>query len=188
MRLRSIRCRKFLRVADGTSLWSRKGDLRLDEKNWSKEIVPINGPDGLRKVTPGSDVESVQIKAGRLRGCIKHFGIGNFEISLGRYSSGVRMRGVLDQQKVVLATIVDSAGRITQWWKDVVPGNVGIFPPGAEFDGIHAGGTCYVAVSIPMPELSSMLGGEERLADPAFWNTKRLSNLDPRIASEMQQR
>jgi len=39
-----------------------------------------------------------------------------------------------------------------------------------------------------LPELSSMLGGEEHLADPAFWNTKRVSNLDAHIGAEMLRR
>jgi len=160
----------------------------LDAKSWSKEIVPIDGPDGLRKITSGSDLVSVQLKPGKLRGFIKRFTVGKLEINLGRYSSGVRMRGVLHQEKVVLATIFDSAGPITQWWKDVLLPNVGIFPARVEFDGIHAGGTCYLAVSIPSPELSSMFGSEEDLADPAFWDTKRLSNLAPLIGAEMQQR
>jgi len=160
----------------------------LDEKTWSKEIVSINGPDGLRKVTPGSDIAGVQFKPGKLRGFIKHFGIGNIEVSLGQYSSGARIRGILHQEKVVLATIVDSAGRITEGCNDVLPGNVAIFPPRVEFDGIHTGGTCYFAVSIPLPALLSMLGGEEHLADPAFWNTKRVSNLDTQTGAEMLQR
>jgi hypothetical protein len=88
----------------------------------------------------------------------------------------------------VLSTILDSAGCITQWWKDVLPGDVVIFPARAEFDGISAGGAGYLAVSIPLPELSSMLGGEENMADPEFSDTKRLSNLDLLIGAEMLQR
>jgi AraC family ethanolamine operon transcriptional activator len=160
----------------------------LDEKNWSKEVVLINGPEMLRKTTPGSDVETVQFKPGKLRGFIKHFGIGSLEISLGRFNSENRMRGVLDREKVVLGVMLDSVGRITQWWKDVLPGDVVVCPARAEFDAIHSGGACFLAVSIPLPELSSMLGGEEQLADPGFWDTKRLSNLDPLIGAEMRQR
>jgi AraC-like DNA-binding protein len=160
----------------------------LDEKTWSKETVPINGPDSLRKVTRGADLEGVQLKPGKLRGFIKHFGIGNLEISLGRFNSETRVRGVMHQEKVVLSTILDSAGRVTQWWKDVLPGDVVIFPAGVEFDGISTGGAGYLAVSIPLPELSSMLGSEEDLADPTFWDKKRVSNLDPLIGGEMRQR
>jgi len=160
----------------------------LDEKTWSKEIVPINGPEDLREGIRGADIEAVQLKPAKLRGFIKHFGIGNLEINLGRFSSETRLRGVLHQEKPVLATILDSAGRITESWKGVLPGNVAIFPAGVEFDAIHGGGACFLTVSIPLPELSSMLGGEEHLADPELWDTKRVSNLDPLVAGEMLQR
>jgi hypothetical protein len=119
---------------------------------------------------------------------IKYFGIGNLEISLGRFNLPTRMRGVLHQDKLVLSTILDSAGRITESWKDVLPGNVAIFPTGVELDVIHGGGACYLTVSIPLPELSSRLDGEEHLADPELWDTKRVFNIDPFIGAEMLHR
>jgi AraC-like DNA-binding protein len=98
------------------------------------------------------------------------------------------MRGGLHQQRIVLATILDSASRVTQWWKDVRPGDIGVFPPLAEFDAIHGGGAAYLAVSIALPELLAMIGGEEHLADPAFWNTNRVYNTDSTIGANMLQR
>jgi len=150
--------------------------------------VPINGPEDLRETTRGSDIEIVQLKPGKLVGSIKHFGIGNLGISLGRFNSEVRMRGTLHQERIALGTIFHSAGRVTQWWKGVRPGDIGVFPALVEFDAIHGGGAAYLVVSIALPELSSMLGGEEHLADPAFWNTKRLYNTDPLIGAQMLKR
>ena len=161
----------------------------MDNNNtWSMEVVPIDGPDDLRETTRGSDVEIVQLKPGRLRGTINHFGIGNLGISVGRFSSEIRMRGALHQERLVLGTILHSAGRVTQWWKDVQPGDIGIFPPLVEFDAIHRGGAAYLVVSVPLADLSSMLSGEELLADPAFWNTKRVCRTNPRIGGEMLER
>ena len=57
------------------------------------ETVPINGPDDLREATRGADLEIVQLTPGKLRGTIKHLGIGNLGISLGRFDSAIRMRG-----------------------------------------------------------------------------------------------
>ena len=65
----------------------------MDKKTWSVEIVPVNVPADLRETTRGSDVEIVQLKPGKLLGSIKHFGIGNLGISLGRFDSAIRMRG-----------------------------------------------------------------------------------------------
>jgi len=160
----------------------------LDRKIWSEEIVPINGPEDLRETTRGSDVEIVQLKPGKLVGSIKHFGVGNLLVTLGRFSSEIRMRGTLHQEKIVLGTILDSAGLSTQWWKDVQVGDVGVFPACVEFDAIHAGRTAYLTVSTLLPDLLSVLGDEEHLADPGFWKTKRLCNPDPRTGAEMLQR
>jgi AraC-like DNA-binding protein len=150
--------------------------------------VPINGPDDLSEPTRGSDFETVQLRPGNLRGLIKRFSIGSLELNLGRFSSGTRMRGVTNREKLTLGTTIESAGRITESWKEVLPGNVSVFPAGSELDCIDYGGSCYLAVSIPLPELFSRLDGEEHLADPAFWSTKRVSNLNPLIEAEMMQR
>jgi AraC family ethanolamine operon transcriptional activator len=158
------------------------------DKTWSMEVVTIHGPEDLRETTRGSDIEIVQLKPGKLRGSITHFGIRNTGISVGRFDSEIRMRGILHREKVVLGTILDRAGCVTQWWTDVERGDVGIFPARVEFDAIHGGGADYLVISITLPELSSMLGGEERLADPAFWNTKRLYHTDPLTSNEMLQR
>jgi len=166
----------------------RRVDPTLDTKTWSAEIVPINGPEDLRETTRGSDVEIVQLKPGKLLGSITHFGIGSLGISLGRFDSAIRMRGGLHQERIVLGTILDSAGRVTQWWKDVRPGDIGVFPDLAEFDAIHGGGAAYLVVSIALPELLTMLGGEEHLTDPAFWNTKRVYNTDSIIRAMTLQR
>ena len=160
----------------------------MNNNTWSMDVVPIFGPEDLRETTRGSDVEIVQLKPGKLRGSITHFGIGNLGISAGRFTSEIRMRGALHKEKVTLGTILDSAGRVTQWWKDVQPGDVGVFPACVEFDAIHCGGAAYLAVSIALPELLGMLGGEDHLADPAFWNTKRVYQTDPLVSVEMLRR
>lgn len=161
----------------------------MDNKNWSMEVVPIHSPEDLRETTRGADLEIVQLKPGKLRGSISHFRIGNTGISAGRFSSGIRMRGTLHRERVVLGTMWNSAGRVTQWWKDVQPGDVGVFPARVEVDAIHRGGARYLVVSASLPELLSILGSEEhRLADTEFWNKKRLCRTDPLIGNEMLQR
>ena len=74
----------------------------MDKQTWSAEIVPINGPDDLRETTRGADVQIVQLKPGKLQGSIKHFGIGNLGISLGRFDSAIRMRGACIKRELSL--------------------------------------------------------------------------------------
>jgi AraC family ethanolamine operon transcriptional activator len=160
----------------------------MHNENWSIETVPINGPEDMRETTRGLDVETVQLEPGKLRGSITHLGIGNLGISTGRFDAEVRMRGALHRDTVMVAMRMDGAGRVTQWWQDVLPGDVGVFPAGIEFDSIHSGGAPYLAVSLHLPELSSMLGGEDGLDDPAFWNTKGIYHPDPRTGEVMRRR
>jgi AraC-like DNA-binding protein len=160
----------------------------VDAKAWRKEVVLITGPDDLRETVRGSNIENVQLKPGKLRGSIAHFGIGNLGISIGRYNAGIRATGALPSERVVLGTLLDCSGCVTHWWKDVRPGDVCVFPRGVEIDAIHCGGAAYLTVSIGLPELLSMLGGEDRLADPAFWNTKRVSSTHPLIRVDLLRR
>ena len=103
--------------------------MRLDKKIWSKEIVPIKGPEDLREITRGSDVEVTQLKPGKLQGSIRHIGIENLGISVGEFSSEIRSKGPLHRENVVLGTHLASAGRALHWWEETRPGDVGIFPP-----------------------------------------------------------
>ena len=157
-------------------------------KTWSTEVVPINGPEDLQEIMRGSELEIVQLKPGKLRGSIRHFGIGNLGISTGQFSCETRLRGPMHREKVVIGTLLDSTGRSTQWWTEIQPGDVGVFPAQVEIDVIHGGVTAYLVVSIPLPELVSMLDGDEHLADPAFWNTKGVYQTNPLIGAEMLQR
>src|SRR5215831_15198124 len=161
---------------------------RLDKKHWSVEIAHINGPEDLREITRGSDVEVTQVKPGKLRGSIRHIGIGNLGISMGRFSTEIRSRGPLHREKIVLGILLANTGRTLHWWEETRPGNVGIFPPCVDADAIYGGAGAYVVVSVDLPELSLMLSSENRLADPVFWNTKRLCRPDPRIGDEVGRR
>ncbi|HKD60324.1 MAG TPA: helix-turn-helix transcriptional regulator [Terracidiphilus sp.] len=64
----------------------------------------------------------------------------------------------------------------------------GDIPPYVDADAIYGGGADYMVISIALPELSLLLGSEGRLADPAFWNRKRLCHTDSRIGDEAGRR
>jgi AraC family ethanolamine operon transcriptional activator len=171
----------------GPVLQNQEVSNKRVDKPWSMEVAPINGPEDLREITRGSEVEVTQLKPGKLRGSIKHIGIGNLGISVGQFSSEIRSRGPLHREEVVLGTILASEGRSSHWWKETRPGDVGIFPPCVDADAIYEGGAAYAVVSIPLRELLLHLSGENRLADPAFWQTKRLCHPAPLIGNQMQE-
>jgi len=150
--------------------------------------MPVNGPEDLREITRGSDVEVTQLKPGKLQGSIRHIGIGNLGISVGEFSSEIRSKGPLHRENVVLGTHLASSGSALHWWEETRPGDVAIFPPSVDADAIYGGGADHMVISMALPELSLLLGSEGRLADPAFWNTKRLCHTDPRIGDEAGRR
>ena len=113
---------------------------------------------------------------------------GNLGIRVGQFSSEFRARGPLHRERVVLGTMLASAGRALHWWKDVQPGDAVIFPRSVEADAIYGGGGKYFGASIAMPELLSMLCGEDRLANPALWSSKRVCHIDPCISGEIRRR
>jgi AraC family ethanolamine operon transcriptional activator len=158
------------------------------DRTWSIVTGSIDGPEDLREVSRGSNIDVVQLKPKKVQGSITHIGMGNIGVSLGRFNSELRMRGALDQRRLVLATILDSAGRVTQWWQDVIPGDVGVFPACVEFDSIHCGGAEYLTVSLDLSELISISGFGDALDDPAFWNTKRLCRPNPGIGESVRRR
>lgn len=151
------------------------------------QTVPISGPDDLREATRGADLDIVQLKPGRLRGSIKHIAVGSLEIGTGLFSAESRVRGTLHPHRIVLGTLLASGGRSTQWWREIKPGDVGIFPAQTEIDVIHRGVTSYLLVSIPAPDLLSMLAHEDHLADPSLWNMKGVYGTFPAISTAMLQ-
>ena len=58
----------------------------MHNENWSIETVSIDGPEDLREITRGSDVEVTQLRPGKLRGGVRHIGIGSLSISAGRFT------------------------------------------------------------------------------------------------------
>jgi hypothetical protein len=113
----------------------------------SIQVARIESSEDLRECTQGSDIEIVRLKAGKQQGSLTHLGIGNLAMTLGRFTLEVRARGVIHPDRVTLGMLLTSAGRVSHWGHDVQPGDVCIYPPGVDHDGIYGGGATYAAVS-----------------------------------------
>jgi AraC family ethanolamine operon transcriptional activator len=102
----------------------------MDNKNMAR----IESSHQLREYTRGSDVDIVQLKAGRQHGFLAHIDIDSLAMTIGRFALDVRVRGLINPNRVTLGMMLASPGRVSHWWEDVRPGDVVIFPPGAEID------------------------------------------------------
>jgi len=160
----------------------------MDNKTLSMDVRRIQCSHELRECTRGSDVDIVQLKAGRQQGLLAHVAIDGLAMSVGRFALDVRARGLINPNRITLGTMLASPGHVTHWWEDVRPGDVVITPPGAEMDAIYLSGAWYVTIAMDVSDLVTALGGEDRLTDPACWKKKGVLHVDPRLGETVRRR
>jgi AraC-like DNA-binding protein len=137
--------------------------------------------EGLHDAIKGSHVEVMQLGRGKFRGALSHVGIGDFSLSIGSFSVGVRTQRISTDDKLVIGMLLDADDRVTHWSFDMRPADVLVMPPCTEHDGIFHGASAYAAIRFDLAEVTSLFKGEPRLADPAMWLTKNVYQADPAI-------
>ena len=137
--------------------------------------------EGLHNAIRGSHVEVTQLGRGKFRGSLSHVGIGDFSLSIGSFSVGVRTQRVSTDDKLVIGMLLNADDRVTHWSFDMRPADVLIMPPSTEHDGIFHGAAAYAAIRLDLAEVPSLFRGEARLSDPAAWLNKNVYQADPSI-------
>ena len=137
--------------------------------------------EGLHQAIQGSHVEVMQLGRGKFRGSLSHVGIGDFSLSIGSFSVGVRTQRVSSDDKLVIGMLLNSADRVTHWSFDMRPGDVLIMPPSTEHDGSFHGAASYAAIRFGQAEVAALFKGEPRLSDPATWCEKNHYRTDSPI-------
>ena len=161
----------------------------MSSPGWFREVMPLNNPEDLREAMRGADLEIVQLKSGQFRGSLTHIAIGSLSMTAGQFNTNIRHKGpmVRDSERVAIGTLLSCPENSSHWWEQVAAGVIGVFPAGVESDAIYGGGARYVLISIPLDELTAHAVGEQLLADPEFWASKRLFHNNPR-SSQMIRR
>src|SRR5262245_27787855 len=160
----------------------------MHSKILTMDMARIESSHQLRECTRGSDVDVVQLKAGRQRGFVAHIAIDSLAMSVGRFALDARARGLINPNMITLGMMLASPGRVSYWREDVRPGDVVITPPGAEIDAIYLSDAWYVTIAMTPSDLTSALGGEDRLPDAGYWNVKGVRHVDPRLGEEVRRR
>ncbi|TKT70500.1 helix-turn-helix domain-containing protein [Afipia massiliensis] len=137
--------------------------------------------EGFREAVHGSHVDVMQLERGRLHGSLTHVGIGNFSLSVGSFSTGIRTQRTSKEQKLIVGMLLESKNRVTHWSYDMRPGDVLVIPPSIDHDGRFFGASSYAAIRLDLADVSSIFGGETDLADPATWSVKSHYKADPRL-------
>jgi AraC-like DNA-binding protein len=137
--------------------------------------------EGLNQAIQGSHVEVMQLGRGKFRGQLSHVGIGDFSLSIGSFTAGVRTQRVSSDDKLVIGMLLNSMDRVTHWSFDMRPADVLIMPPSTEHDGSFHGAASYAAIRFDQAEVASLFKGDPRLSDPATWCTKNHYRTDSSI-------
>jgi AraC family ethanolamine operon transcriptional activator len=137
--------------------------------------------EGLHQAIRGSHVEVMQLGRGKFRGALSHVGIGDFSLSIGSFSVGVRTQRVATDDKLVIGMLLNSQDRVTHWSFDMRPADVLVMPPSTEHDGSFHGAASYAAIRLDLTEVASLFKGEPRLSDPATWIRKNRYRADSSI-------
>jgi AraC-like DNA-binding protein len=112
---------------------------------------------------------------------LSHVGIGDFSLSIGSFSIGVRTQRVPTDDRLVVGMLLNAEDRVTHWSFDMRPADVLVMPPSTEHDGIFHGAAAYAAIRLDLAEVMSLFRGEPRLSDPAAWLEKNHFRADPSI-------
>jgi AraC family ethanolamine operon transcriptional activator len=130
----------------------------------------------------------MQLGRGKFRGSLSHVGIGDFSLSIGSFSVGVRTQRVPTDDKLVVGMLLDAEAPVTHWSFNMRPADVLVMPPSTEHDGIFHGAAAYAAIRLDLTEVMSLFRGEARLSDPAAWLEKNHFRADPSIGATATQR
>jgi len=137
--------------------------------------------EGMHQAIQGSHVDVIQLGRGQFRGSLSHIGIGDFSLSIGSFSVGIRTQRVATDDKLVIGMLLSSQNRVTHWSFDMRPADVLVIPPSTEHDGSFHGAAAYAAIRLDLAEVASLFKGEPRLSDPATWLSKNHYRADPLI-------
>lgn len=150
--------------------------------------APIDSFEGFHSAVRGSHVDVVQLERGKFRGMLTHIGIGDFSLSAGSFSHGIRTQRIASDDHLIVGMLLSAANTVTHWSYDMNPGDVLVIPPGVEHDGRFFGGSSYAALRFDPADIASMFAGDSRLGDPTLWMERNRFKADPNIGAMAIQR
>lgn len=134
--------------------------------------VHTRGIDSFEEIDgaiPGAHIKAVQIEHGRLRGYLTQMSVGGLPLATGAFSVGVRVRGILSDDRVTIGMLTGSTNRVTQWSYDMHPADALVIPPGVEHDARYYGGASYATISFDQADIDAIFGTEPRLRELGAW-------------------
>ena len=146
----------------------------MSSSGLSVRTSTIDSLEQLRETVHGADLDVVQLQPGQLEGVLTHVTSPSLACSVGRFSRGIRSRGVFSRENITLWLLVDRAAKVTEWSHEMEAGNLVSIPPGADHEGLYLGPTRYVALSLRPSDLADAFGADSALSDPGCWAVRQL--------------
>ena len=143
----------------------------------------VDGFEGFREAVHGSHVDVMQLQQGQFRGSLTHIGVGDFSLSVGSFSVGIRTQRISTDPKLIVGMLLASENRVTHWSYDMDPGDVLVIPPGVEHDGRFHGAASYAAMRLDLADVASVFRGEAWMSDPENWCNRNRYRADPRLGA-----
>lgn len=153
----------------------------MSSSGLSVRTSTIDSIEQLRETVHGADLDVVQLQPGPLEGVLTHVTSPSLVCSVGRFSRGIRSRGVFSRENITLWLLVDRAGKVTEWSHEMEAGNLVCVPPGTDHEGLYLGPTRYAALSLRPSDLADAFGADTALADPGFWAARQLWRSPPAV-------
>ena len=132
----------------------------------------VESVEELRRVVPSARTEVTQVDRGRLQGSLTHFSLGGLPLDLGRFSLGVRSRGIVSEDRITIGMLTGRTNRVTHWSYDMQPADVVVWSPKAEHDARYYGGASVAVISLAASDLETIFGSEPRWREPDAWTKK----------------
>jgi AraC-like DNA-binding protein len=129
----------------------------------------VESVEELRRVVPSARTEVTQVDRGRLQGSLTHFSVGGLPLDLGKFSLGVRSRGVVSEDRITIGMLTGRTNRVTHWSHEMQPADVVVWSPKAEHDARYYGGASVAVISLTASDLEAIFGSEPRWRETGAW-------------------
>ena len=138
--------------------------------------------EALHDAVQDAPSEIVQLEPGQMTGKLVHMSIGSAAASAGRFTHGLRARGILSEHRLNLGTILGGPPALFQDI-EAAPGDLIFIKPNHEVYARYFGATAYVGTFVEPEELFAFLATEPKAQDAAVWRqSATLLAADPATA------
>jgi len=150
----------------------------------------IESFDQLDEVVAGVRREIVQIEGGKLHGELSHALIGDLPIDIATFNLGLRSKGSLHHDRLMVSMLAGSSNRVTRSSYESRPGDVMVTPPRLDGENRYYGGASVIAITLSADDIESSFASEAYLGDPFTWrrnhfkgNADNVRHVIPRLRS-----